>query len=566
MATPKNLIDEAVQRFSRKFYFAYPKREATEEDIREGWEPTGKKLKGYVGSCTACGAVFDHDRELPKKNERIPVVYGCGAQRAVEREIAERKFVTCPQCGETLEVKKGWYGRKTLKDRFYLQAWEIADYNRVVLHECIVFCEDWTHNEPEYVAAFELRSTELTPGKCVTIKWNGVEMRKAATCTDYQRSGRTLNPFGSPISIEWGCPKEYFLNHGDLRRSFLKPLYDACERQMIEPAALADYVIRMNEEPITEFAFKAGFVTLAENRVYKSRQGHGTPHINFAARSPKKMFRGLGKNNALNKAKQLMKLVEPRRVSIMSLEWGLQRFTKTNDRPEDIAPLVSSGNAMRIRREIIEMLPKFSTKRISEYINKDGRFLHYRDYLMACIDVGAPLNEAKTAFPEDLSKAHDEMFRRRKMLLEKETIERCRKRHDKLAPVYEYKHKGVAAIVPETPQDIVMEGEKLDHCVAGYAKDHAAGLTTIIFIRRESDLGAQWYTLEIEPKTGRFLQCYGYHNKTTGIWQKDGKNINYDREVGQFLYHYKRHLKWARAHSKQMKKFKEDLKCRKKTA
>ena len=57
-------------------------------------------------------------------------------------------------------------------------------------------------------------------------------------------------------------------------------------------------------------------------------------------------------------------------------------------------------------------------------------------------------------------------------------------------------------------QEIISEGQALQHCVGGYAERHAEGKTTILFIRRKDNLDTPYYTLEIDDKTKHIKQ---YH-------------------------------------------------------
>ena len=54
------------------------------------------------------------------------------------------------------------------------------------------------------------------------------------------------------------------------------------------------------------------------------------------------------------------------------------------------------------------------------------------------------------------------------------------------------------------------EGKLLCHCVGGYAKDHAAGKTSILFIRKIAEPEIPFFTLEY--KDGKVNQNRGYKN------------------------------------------------------
>ena len=552
---PEYLVDAAVEKYGQNFMFVTPEREVTEEDRLGGWAPSGKKTGNWVGTCTRCGqqslcnAPEDENRQYQN-----PGIYYA------------RHHTQCPHCWTELRIKKGWYGKKTLADKFYLQAWEVESFNRVILWEAIVIQKDWNRWQETNGAAeryvYDQRHTILTPGKSETIRWNGTPLRTAKTCGLYEQLGRNTNPWGLPLSVDWEAPRSVYAFISSLNNSFLAPLFRYLAQRETPPEEIAPWIFRMNEEPIVEFALKAGFEELAKERVEKTSPAHGSRHINFAAKSPKKMFRGLSKNNALQKMKELLNIVPPQYVTTGSLELAARRFMTTNEKPDEVAPIVMCGNELPVFSRIWELLPRFPSRRILAYMKeKDCKAYYYRDYLEAAASVGAPLDEARTAFPADLTEAHDEMTRRKKFMFSEKTAEKCRKRHDLLVRAgYEYHRHGIQVIVPETPGEIKGEGMNLDHCVGNYAERHCDGSTTIVFIRHTNS-PKSWFTLEIDPKTRKFLQCYGYKNRTTGIF---GLYTDYDPEVGKFLYHYSRHLAWAAKHKREIaKRIKEDKKCRK---
>ncbi len=543
MALPQALLYEAIEKYGWKYMFVYPKHEQITEGFFGEYVSLGKRVTGYYGVCTACMQSSDYDVVWEKDNVK--------------------RFTACPNCGAWVEQRKGWYGKHSLKDRFYLQAWEVHSFDHVTLHEAIIALDDWEnydkrYGEPDYQNVYNLRSTELTPGNCVTTRWNGVVLKNSGVCGIYEKEGRFIKPFGGVM-----CDRCAFMGFEKLESTFLKPFLKAAEESpVVDLEEYAAYIIRMVEEPMTELLFKAGFSQLAHERVYKTRIGHGTPHMNFAERSPKKFFRGLKKNGAANKMKQLMKIIYPPNVTEASLEAAACRLRDdSSEKTEDVRLLAEAGDSLYVFREIWDALPAFKSHRISEYIDRlNDRNEHsvdyYRDYLRNAKACGAPLNEQKTAFPEDLTQAHDEMVAKRQFLIEQGTKDRFRKQQTKLVKAgFEYEHDGIRAIVPLAPEELVSEGLALHHCVGNYVDSVADGRTSIVFIRRKED--KSWFTLEVDPVTSSFRQCYGEHNRTTGIFN-DKYADRYVPEVGKFLYHYKRHLMWAKEHKKEMKKL-----CRK---
>ncbi len=65
---------------------------------------------------------------------------------------------------------------------------------------------------------------------------------------------------------------------------------------------------------------------------------------------------------------------------------------------------------------------------------------------------------------------------------------------------------------PISQEEVANEGEALRHAVVCYLGKIAEGATSILFIRRVSEPNKPFYTLELNPKTLRVVQCRTKHN------------------------------------------------------
>lgn len=531
MALPQDLFDKAVETFGREFLFLYP-------------DGKGK----HYGICSACGNVEPYDNYIPTEEDRKYKSFAAGA------------WYECERCKKRLEIRKGWYGKRGLKDCFYLQAWEVLDHDTVKLHEAIISLEGRTDDSQsagswDYNTCYDQRCTTLTPGECRTIRWNGEERRIASMCLPYEQAGVNITWMKSPLypMTETVCT----MGMSSLRKSFLAPFLVACENAKIEEKDAPNYIMRMNEEPMTELFLKAGYKHIAYDRAFKRSPAKGTRHIDFSVRSPKKMFRGLKKNNAGQKMKELLKLAT-KNVSVVQLEMYAKMFTEgIISRPEDAATLLYKD--MRAYeyenlKAALVLCGSFSASRVIEYLGQvTGSVTYYLDYLCMADELGRPMCEKTTIFPEDLTAAHDACVAEKKYIFDMKTKAKAKERHSALVCAgYEWSSGGVCAVIPNGVDEIKQEGKALHHCVGGYAERHAEGTTNIIFIRRTSEPDKPWFTLEVDPKTKRFKQCYGDHNHVKGAD---------DPEVGLFLEKYAKHLE--RAAKNKTKRLQEDNKCRK---
>lgn len=69
-------------------------------------------------------------------------------------------------------------------------------------------------------------------------------------------------------------------------------------------------------------------------------------------------------------------------------------------------------------------------------------------------------------------------------------------------------------IIAKSPQQLVYEGEQLNHCVGrmNYDQKFAREESLIFFIRNRLSPNTPLVTLEYSPKNHKILQCYGEHD------------------------------------------------------
>ena len=138
--------------------------------------------------------------------------------------------------------------------------------------------------------------------------------------------------------------------------------------------------------------------------------------------------------------------------------------------------------------------------------------VHYlRDYWDEVYKVYGRM-EPSMLWPSDLIRAHDSMNNRVKYKINKELKESFKRRKKELAPLaFVSEELGLEIFPAGSEAELIREGDKLHHCVARYAKDHASGKTAILFIRRIEDRKTPFYTLEW--RNGKINQNHGDRNK-----------------------------------------------------
>lgn len=119
-------------------------------------------------------------------------------------------------------------------------------------------------------------------------------------------------------------------------------------------------------------------------------------------------------------------------------------------------------------------------------------------------------NKKFVLFPKHLKRAHDEAQNRIKQKNVEQYDARIANACEALKRQYQFKSNGLVVIPPRSAQEIVIEGQRLHHCVGGYAKNMANNLCTILFIRRERRKGKPFYTVEV--RGNKIIQVRGANN------------------------------------------------------
>jgi hypothetical protein len=135
---------------------------------------------------------------------------------------------------------------------------------------------------------------------------------------------------------------------------------------------------------------------------------------------------------------------------------------------------------------------------------------YIKDYWRGCQKVYGKVPKEIT-YPKDLIRAHDDILDRVKEKEDEELRVNFSNRFAELSKMaYQSEAIGLMIRPAETQGELIKEGKMLVHCVAGYAKSHAEGSTSIFFIRKISEPDIPFYTLEY--KNGKVNQNRGYKN------------------------------------------------------
>lgn len=77
---------------------------------------------------------------------------------------------------------------------------------------------------------------------------------------------------------------------------------------------------------------------------------------------------------------------------------------------------------------------------------------------------------------------------------------------------FSWENSGLMIRPPKSQEEVADEGEALRHAVVCYLEKMSEGATAILFIRRVSKPDKPFYTLELNPRTLKVVQCRTKHN------------------------------------------------------
>lgn len=150
----------------------------------------------------------------------------------------------------------------------------------------------------------------------------------------------------------------------------------------------------------------------------------------------------------------------------------------------------------------------------------------YFDYLDLCLKLKRDLNNTMYLKPENFRVAHDQAV----LLYESKKNEKLDKVVNKILQKYKclaFEKGEYAVVMPVIADDIRLEGKNMKNCVAGYVARVKQGSSIICFVRHSAEKDKSFYTLELNPKDLKVVQCRGYHNETTPEESKVKKFVNY---------------------------------------
>jgi hypothetical protein len=525
---------EEIEDFFPKFVF-----------YRRGYHtPTcgsfGEFIDGEKGKVTDCYCTACHER------------YEDGSRKPSEYKHKELGY--CTNCGHPVEFRQMNRGRQSYYVTGNFAIFEGAgDLMRI---KCIKayqrFSSDTSEMEPE-IGWYTVTQYELRPGQAIQYKavWNKGKYewkRKKTGCTE---PNFNIGGFGY-------ADRNYTLiNQEAVDHSFLKYLFKGEHYDYIYITWLCCYA----QHPQLEYLLHGGFEYLARNYVEARVPEYGkfvTMRYNWRSNDLKKMLR-----------------LDRQEIKFLAKEQGRyydsyikfrRDFFKGRNTAETLKYFENFHSSTKYIREVEDMTG-IARKKIMDYAlrkqNSQGTYFFitlYKDYIEQCIELERDMSTDVVTMPKDMFAAHDrttEMLRTiRSEKVKVQLAESDAHRRDLEVTDMEL---GLILRLPYDTEEIVAEGEKLSHCVGGYADRHAAGKLAILFLRTVGHPGTPYYTMEVSNDL-QIVQCRGYRNNSAGN-PKTEEIIEFERRYEEYLNKVKIDRKKAAEKAKRKKRQQQKAKA-----
>lgn len=254
--------------------------------------------------------------------------------------------------------------------------------------------------------------------------------------------------------------------------------------------------------PVAEYLFKLGLTQLAANVYVEDLRGHSFSDV-------------------LGVSKQYLPLY--RNFNITRFEHSIVKASRTWVDEESFAKFRALRLDGKSSDDIIDLLDCMSFERFVNYFMKQKKAIRqqntsrlltwYKDYLSMSKSLEVDLSRKSVRFPGNIEIAHDvivERFNKIKRKLEDDNFAQAR---EKLyAGMKEYTKGDYCIVLPKTRSELIVEGQSLNHCVGNdsYYQNHLKGERMIFFVRRVEAPSKPFYTMEIDMRSLRILQLYGF--------------------------------------------------------
>lgn len=441
----------------------------------------------------------------------------------------------CPECGARVTFKSIGRGYKSLYDRRFLFRWHksVCQKNTLVGlgYDVINVWRDFDPCNPETPTRVELREVAVIEyGRggdrfinqyrwCDMGGWD-LQWEHRRQCKSgwspgisFQNGVQTIldvESFNEAIS---GTPFATVLSEVDP--------FAACEvGNYYDRITVLERIARY---PCIEYMARLGYTHLAEAVI--DRQTNGL--VNLRGKTARSVLRLTQDEWGEVKGKGL-------EVTMGMLE--ARAFCREHNirmNMENCGKLGRMGNWKQAMTDILNIDRGANLLKAVKYcIRRDVRIYEWRDQLQLMQQLGMDLNDQQWRYPKHFRQAHMELSARWNTVVAeskaKEDAKRQTEQSRKIAEriqsgeldEYFFSANGLVLRPMFDAAEVILEGSRQGHCVAGYVNTYANGNDVLCVLRYENRMDVPLYTVEF-AKDGHLVQCRSAKNGQGPVTQKE---------------------------------------------
>lgn len=281
------------------------------------------------------------------------------------------------------------------------------------------------------------------------------------------------------------------------------------QRKFFDPS---EFIYQLYKTPALELVAKSGFAIIA-NTSY-----NGIPS-KITDLKPTTLIDALNVEDKrmVKMARKLLKENQGKGFRDIQFLNTLYKYDKTVSL-EDLE-LVRNWQIFDVERVLEQGI---KVKKMIEYIN--NCYMHqciqnrealkiWADYLAMAKYINYDLSNKSVKFPNSLKKEHDRAIFTQNAIKEEVDAKKFEERSAELKK-YRYKKEedNLFVTTPETPGDIVAEGQMQKHCVASYVNSIRDKRACVVFLRKKEEPTKSYYTIEIDESHNSIVQVKGFAN------------------------------------------------------
>lgn len=450
--------------------------------------------------------MFYEISEIGKNKQYLGFCQHCKNENILLKNVKPGKLAKCPCCHKTVRYRNKKFSKVS----------EHVEYVSIIQRLPIAGFHFIRRN-------FHIRKLD----NCLDYEFNIFELERGHITFDCQ-SGFKYKNWYRKYNLDWtfGIYKNMYFEIGQYLWTYYKNLHEL-------------YLGEYEYSKIKAFAKREPFCPIQYLNVYRKFPGLEWLVELKMDRLINNIFNDYGLNKLNLEGKTLLEV-----LGLKKLYYTFAIKDKENLTVNEIAsyqfmqsyniyPTVEDLEFVNLLRGVVcynlnlEIFDEVGYNTIYSYCwNRNINLRDYFDYLLNCKQLKYDLNNTAITKPYNFKVAHDQAYLKVQSKKNKE-LDSAVKKILKTYQCLKFEKDEYCVVVPKIADDIRLEGINNKNCVGGYVCRIKDGISVICFVRHSKEKDKSFYTLELNPKTLKVVQCRGYHNNPTPEEDKVQKFVKF---------------------------------------